>query len=78
VKRAKKCRKCGCSERKACIEFDERGRGWPCYWVSADICSGCDSKPRLPPPPPGLFSDEEKPVPFVVAPQLAGMIARPR
>ena len=42
------CRKCGCTEDKACI--DEHGQ--PCYWVSADLCSACfthkdDLKPAV-------------------------------
>lgn len=78
MKRARACRKCGCTERKACIEFDSKGLGWPCYWVSADVCSACDGKVCLPRPPPGIFSDDEAPVPLVVEPQLAGYVARPR
>ena len=28
------CRKCGCTDLKACIEFDEKGRGFPCSWTA--------------------------------------------
>jgi hypothetical protein len=31
------CRKCDCTEDKACIGND----GLPCHWVSQDLCSVC-------------------------------------
>lgn len=30
------CRKCGCTENKACMDG-----GLPCYWVEYDLCSAC-------------------------------------
>lgn len=77
MKRPLRCRKCGCDDKHACIEFDAKGRGWPCYWASAEVCSACEGKERLP-PMPAMFTDEDEQVPFVIAPQLAGYIARPR
>ncbi len=39
VKRIGKCRKCGCTDRDACVHPD-RGA---CFWVNAacDLCSHC-------------------------------------
>jgi len=31
-----KCRKCGCTEGRACIS--EHG---PCFWVEKDLCIAC-------------------------------------
>ena len=33
----RKCRVCGCTNAKACIDND----GVPCHWVSEDLCSAC-------------------------------------
>jgi len=33
----RRCRKCGCTDERACIT-----REGPCYWVAADLCSACD------------------------------------
>jgi hypothetical protein len=30
------CRGCGCTEEQACVTPEG-----PCYWVDADLCSGC-------------------------------------
>lgn len=70
MKKPRKCRKCGCTENKACIEFDAEGRGRPCGWSEDDstICTACEPEPLLMHLRP----------PLVVAPQLAGMIARHR
>ena len=77
MKKARACRKCGCTETKSCIEFDSKGRGYPCWWYSADVCSACvpDHKPMLPLASP---FEELPPMPLVVAPQLAGYVARAR
>ena len=75
MKRAQQCRKCGCDERHACIEFDSKGRGYPCWWVEKGLCSACfevSGRAAL------LAALTEKAVPLVVAPQLAGYVARPR
>lgn len=71
MKRAAKCRKCGCTDKKACIEFDAEGRGFACGWATADVCSACVR---------GVAHLGEHPArnTHVVAPQLAGMVARPR
>lgn len=80
MKKARKCRKCGCTETKACIIFDERGRGFPCCWVEiasdgsvelGSLCNAC--APNLGRPFSAFVGQA-----VVVAPQLAGMIARPR
>lgn len=72
MKHAKKCRKCGCTEASACVEFDANGRGWPCFWSNADTCSAC--MPAMP-----LRQETVLGIPpLVVAPQLAGMVARRR
>lgn len=78
MKRARKCRKCGCTERKACIEFDSKGRGYGCRWSRIDddgyLCTGCDVEG------PAFFRKlyDLPSKPFVVAPQLAGYVARSR
>jgi len=65
------CRKCGCTDLKACIEFDEKGRGFPCSWTApaANLCSACVR---------GTSHLVDRAAPVVVAPQLAGAVARPR
>jgi hypothetical protein len=35
------CRKCGCTDARACITG-----GAPCHWVEADLCSACVPTPR--------------------------------
>jgi len=37
-----KCRVCGCSEAKACV--DKNGKA--CHWVEADLCSACASNAK--------------------------------
>ncbi len=32
----RKCRKCGCTEKRACVK-----EGTPCHWVERDLCSAC-------------------------------------
>lgn len=38
-----KCRVCGCTERRACI--DENGKA--CDWVEVDLCSECVEESEL-------------------------------
>jgi hypothetical protein len=33
----RRCRKCGCTDERACITAEG-----PCHWVAADLCSACD------------------------------------
>lgn len=41
----RRCRRCGCTDERACIGFD----GQPCHWSSLDppICSTCADKEAL-------------------------------
>lgn len=78
MKRARRCRKCGCTDRKACVEFDETGEGYCCFWVAKNLCSACVDgdavQARL--LRAGLIGPQV--APFVVAPELRGYVARPR
>lgn len=38
----RKCRKCGCTDRRACLVLDV-----PCCWVAEDLCSACATVPQL-------------------------------
>lgn len=33
----RKCRDCGCTHHKPCVDRD----GYPCSWVAEDLCSAC-------------------------------------
>jgi hypothetical protein len=43
-KNQRKCRRCGCTQKSACI--DER-LGTSCCWVETDLCSACLTKPEF-------------------------------
>lgn len=36
VEEQRKCRKCGCTESRACLV-----EGVPCWWIEDDLCSAC-------------------------------------
>jgi hypothetical protein len=40
----RRCRVCGCTEDKACI--NEAGQ--PCHWIAADLCSACEGCANCP------------------------------
>lgn len=79
------CRKCGCTEELACIEFDAEGYAHPCYWASADTCSACVHGVYEPPPGSSLETERARRVRVssssrraLRVPALAGTVARPR
>lgn len=37
----RRCRVCGCTDERACIEMDMLGDCVPCHWVEPDLCSTC-------------------------------------
>ena len=38
----RRCRACGCTDPRACVEMDiATGDCVPCHWVAADLCSAC-------------------------------------
>jgi hypothetical protein len=40
------CRKCGCTERNACVGLKD-GIVTPCHWVELDLCSACVREVRV-------------------------------
>ena len=37
----RRCRVCGCTDERACVEMDIQGDCMPCHWVEPDLCSSC-------------------------------------
>lgn len=37
----RRCRVCGCTDERACVEMDLHGDCVPCHWVADDLCSSC-------------------------------------
>lgn len=37
----RRCRVCGCTDERACVEMDLLGDCIPCHWVEPDLCSTC-------------------------------------
>jgi hypothetical protein len=73
------CAKCGCTEKRACLEFDAEGYAHPCHWYEDDLCSACvpDEQPSS-----GMRSGMVRVGKggrgYLRAAWLAGMVARPR
>lgn len=78
------CTNCGCTDGRACLEFDAEGYAYPCFWVAEALCSACGFEEHTP-------ADESPEVVQAMrvkvsatsrralkVPRLAGMVARPR
>lgn len=73
----KACRKCGCTEQSACVEFDAEGYAHACCWWEADLCSACTfdtagTRDAM------VVQVGKRKRQFLRVPELAGMVARPR
>lgn len=77
------CSKCGCTEKRACLEFDAEGYAHACYWVTAHGCSACTFIAHIERPDQGvetrlIVQIGKRKRQFLRVPELAGMVARPR
>lgn len=75
------CTLCGCTEDKACLEFDADGVAHPCYWFSTDLCSACAFGEWVEPPEFDDGADttfKKKNGKPLIVPELAGRVARSR
>ncbi len=41
----RRCRVCGCTDKRSCVEMDAFGDCKPCHWVESDLCSTCAGDP---------------------------------
>jgi hypothetical protein len=85
--KGRSCEGCGCTDGRACLEFDAKGYAHACYWVATDFCSACMFGEHVEPPdfdegvdtritaPAGKRGKAFK---YLRVPELAGMVARPR
>lgn len=37
----RRCRVCGCTDERPCVELDFWADCVPCHWVKSDLCSSC-------------------------------------
>lgn len=44
MKPERRCRVCGCTEFRACIDRDT---AQPCHWIADDLCSACSDHATL-------------------------------